>query len=247
MTRTVWGLHMAEIDAAAPIKAGFIGIGWAEMGDLSRLSHNRDAFKARFAKIYPNVKPGAVPVQAGVLFRFVHEISVDDVVVYPSKPDRMVNLGVVRSEYTFEPAADAVYPHRRRVQWVKSVPRADFSQSALHEIGSAITLFLVTTHAEEFLAALEGKSTVAQDVDDATADEVSTQVEEFAEDFIIKRLKARLSPYDFEQSSPNSLTCMGYHARVTQRSGDGGIDVIAAQRRARLRAADHQGSVQTDT
>ena len=125
----------------------FIGIGWAEMGDLSRLSHNRDAFKARFAKIYPNVKPGAVPVQAGVLFRFVHEISVDDVVVYPSKPDRMVNLGVVRSEYTFEPAADAVYPHRRRVQWVKSVPRADFSQSALHEIGSAITLFLVTTHA----------------------------------------------------------------------------------------------------
>ena len=70
---------------------------------------------------------------------------------------------------------------------------------------------------EEFLAALEGKSTVAQDVDDATADEVSTQVEESAEDFIIKRLKARLSPYDFEKFIAHLLTCMGYHARVTQR------------------------------
>jgi restriction system protein len=227
MTQTVWGLHMAEIDAQAPIKGGFIGIGWAEMGNLSHLSDNREAFKARFAEVYSSVKPGAVPVKAGVLYRFVHEMSVDDVVVYPSKPDRMVNLGVVQSEYAFEPAADTVYPHRRRVRWMKSVPRADFSQSALHEIGSAITLFLVTTHAEEFLAALEGKSTLAQDVDDATADEVSTQVEESAEDFIIKRLKARLSPYDFEKFIAHLLTCMGYHARVTQRSGDGGIDVIA--------------------
>jgi hypothetical protein len=48
MTRTVWGLHMAEIDADAPIKGGFIGIGWAEMGDLSRLSDSREAFKTRF-------------------------------------------------------------------------------------------------------------------------------------------------------------------------------------------------------
>ena len=218
---------MAEIDAQAPIEGGFVGIGWSEMGDLSSLPDNREAFKARFAEIYPSVKSGAIPVQAGVLFRFVHEMSVGDVVVYPSKPDRMVNLGIVEKGYAFEPAANLVYPHRRKMKWLRSVPRADFSQSALHEIGSAITLFLVTTHAEEFLAALEGKSTLAQDVDDATADEVSTQVEESAEDFIIKRLKARLSPYEFEKFVAHLLTCMGYHARVTQRSADGGIDVIA--------------------
>jgi len=227
MARTIWGLHMAEIDAEAPIEGGFIGIGWAEMGDLSQLSGTREAFKARFAEVYPSVKPGAMPVQAGVLFRFVHEMSTDDVVIYPSKPDRMVNLGVVESAYAFEPAADPIYPHRRSVKWVRSVPRADFSQSALHEIGAVVTLFQVTTHAEEFLAALEGKSTLAQDVDDATADEVSTQVAESAEDFIIKRLKARLSPYEFEKFVAHLLTCMGYHARVTQRSADGGIDVIA--------------------
>jgi restriction system protein len=107
------------------------------------------------------VKTGAIPVQGGVLYRFVHEIALHDVVVYPSKPNRMVNLGTVQSEYAFEPSKDAVYPHRRKVKWLKAIPRANFSQSALHEIGSAITLFLVTTHAEEFLAALEGKSTRA--------------------------------------------------------------------------------------
>ena len=28
MTQSVWGIHMAEIDAEAPVEDGFIGIGW---------------------------------------------------------------------------------------------------------------------------------------------------------------------------------------------------------------------------
>lgn len=42
------------------------------------------------------------------------------------------------------------------MKWLRHLPRADFSQSALHEIGSAIILFQVTSNADEFLAALEG-------------------------------------------------------------------------------------------
>lgn len=87
MTQAMWGLHMAEIDAQAPVNSGFAGIGWAEMGDLSGLPKNRDAFKARFSEVYQTEKPGAVPVKAGVLFRFVCEMSVGDIVIYPSKPD----------------------------------------------------------------------------------------------------------------------------------------------------------------
>lgn len=64
-------------------------------------------------------------------------------------------------------------------------------------------------------------------MDEETAAEVSQQVEESTEDFIIKRLKARLAPYEFEKFVAHLLTCMGYHARVTQQSSDGGIDVIA--------------------
>jgi restriction system protein len=139
----------------------------------------------------------------------------------------MVNLGIIRGGYTFQPAFMGQYPHRRAVQWVQHVPRAAFSQSALHEIGSAITLFQVSTHAEEFRAALEGQSTGAEDVDEDTAGDVSVQVEETTEDFIIKRLKTKLGDHEFEKFTAHLLTCMGYHARVTQKSGDGGIDVIA--------------------
>ena len=196
------------------------------MGDLSSLPKDRDAFKTRFRDVYPNEKPGAIPVKAGVLYRFVCEISVGDILIYPSKPDRMVNLGIVEGDYTFDLALGTC-PHRRNVRWKRHVPRAEFSQSALHEIGSAITLFQVSTHADEFGAALEGQGTGALDVDETTASKVSQQVEESTEDFIIKRLKANQSPYDFEEFVAHLLTCMGYHARTTQASSDGGIDVIA--------------------
>lgn len=227
MTQAMWGLHMAEIDAEEPIKNSFVGIGWEDMGDLSALPKNRDAFKARLAELYPNEKPGAIPVKAGVLYRFACEMAVGDLIVYPSKPDRMVHLGVIEGDYVFYPAFMDQYPHRRKVKWVRKLPRADFSQSALHEIGSAITLFQISTHADEFRAALEGHATGAEDVDEDTADEISIQVEESTEDFIIKRLKTKLTPYEFEKFVAHLLTCMGYHARVTQQSSDGGIDVIA--------------------
>jgi len=227
MTQAIWGLHMAEIDAAAPVKDGFVGIGWQAMGDLSALPKNRDAFKARLAETYPGQKPGAIPVKAGVLYRFVCEMAVGDVIVYPSKPDRMVHLGLIEGDYTFQTDFMKQYPHRRKVKWVRHVPRAEFSQPALYEIGSAITLFQISAHAEEFRAALEGQATGAEDVDEENADEVSVQVEEPTEDFIIKRLKTKLSPYEFEKFVAHLLTCMGYHARVTQQSSDGGIDIIA--------------------
>jgi restriction system protein len=55
----------------------------------------------------------------------------------------------------------------------------------------------------------------------------SAQVEETTEDFIIKRLKSSQTPYQFEHFVAHLLKCMGYHSRVTQASGDGGIDIIA--------------------
>lgn len=122
MTKSIWGLHMAKIDASAPVKGGFVGIGWEEMGDLSGLRKNRDAFKARLVQVYPSEKPGAVPVMAGVLYRFVCEMAVGDIVVYPSKPDRMVHLGVIEGDYSFDPACMGQYPwrlsrsyHRQRI------------------------------------------------------------------------------------------------------------------------------------
>ena len=224
--RVIWGIHMDWSLGLSPIEKGFIAIGWAELGDLSKIPASRDALKSSLMGTY-NSKPGAVPVNAGVLFRFVHEMKKGDIVVYPSKPDRMVNLGVVDGGYGFEAASSSTYPNQRRVKWLRQLPRTNFSADALHEIGSFITLFKITNNADEFLAAFDGQEIPAPASDLEAAEAVSSQAEESATDFIIKRLKSGLNPYQFEEFVGHLLECMGYHTRVTQKSGDGGIDIIA--------------------
>lgn len=224
--KTIWGVHMDWSLGQSPLDQSFIAIGWDKLGDLSKLSGSREAFKAAVAAAY-DAKPGAVPVNAGVLFRFVHEMRKGDYVIYPSKPDRMINLGIVEGDYAFDAAKVDSYPNRRGVRWLRKLPRTDFSLDALHEIGSAITLFRVGNNADEFLAAFEGQEPKPTESESGAAEFVSAQAEESATDFIIKKLKSGINPYQFEEFVGHLLECIGYHARVTQKSGDGGVDIIA--------------------
>ena len=210
----------------SPIEKGFIAIGWAELGDLAKISMSRETLKTALAATY-NAKPGAIPVNAGVLFRFIHEMKKGDIVVYPSKPDRMVNIGLVEGDYAFDKTNTQTYPNQRKVKWLRQLPRTDFSADALHEIGSFITLFKVSNNADEFFAAFEGQVIQPPAGDLEAAEAVSSQAEESATDFIIKKLKTGINPYQFEEFIGHVLECMGYHARVTQKSADGGIDIIA--------------------
>lgn len=225
--RIIWGIHMRRDHGLAPIEQGYVAIGWRQMGDLSLIKPNRDAFKAAYERAYPEAGPGTVRTSAGVPYRFLVEMKPGDVVIFPSKPDRMVNIGVIEGAYEYQASAPFECPHRRSVKWLKHIPRADFSQAALNEIGSALTLFRVATNADEFLAALEGQNFEPADIDEASAEQVSEQAQESTVDFIIKRLKTSQTPYQFEHFIAHLLKCMGYYSRVTQASGDGGVDIIA--------------------
>ena len=224
----LWGIHMPIDVGNAPIEEGYVGLGWHEVGNILDIPDDRDAFKEKLAATYPNAKPGAIPVWAGVLFRFAHELQIGDGVVYPSKNDRHVNLGIIEGPCTYHPETDnLVTLQRRKVRWVAHLPRATFSQSALHEIGSALTLFQVSNNTEEFLAGFSGEPVEIVPPDDANAEAVSEQVAENTDDYVLKRLKTEISAYDFEVFIASLLEAMGYHARVTKKSGDGGVDVIA--------------------
>jgi restriction system protein len=225
--RPIWGIHMEMHHGLRPISEGFVAIGWQAVGDLSKLPPNRDAFKKAVVAAYPKTKPGAVPVVAGTLFKFAHEMKKGDLVIYPSKPDRMVNLGTVQNQYFFDPQADRDFPNRLSIKWTRHIARAEFSQNALHEIGSAVTLFQVKNNSEEFIAAFEGEPLESRDVDAETVETASAFAEETTTDFVLKQLKSGLDPYQFEKFVAHLLERMGYHARVTQQSGDGGIDIIA--------------------
>jgi restriction system protein len=225
--RPIWGIHMEMRHGMRPVTEGFIAIGWDAVGDLSKIPANREAFKKTVAAAYPDAKPGAIPVVAGTLFKFATEMKKGDLVVYPSKPDRMVNIGTIASEYVFDPSKDKQFPNRRDVKWAQHLPRTTFSQNALFEIGSAVTLFQVKNFADEFVSAFEGKPIESADVDTQTIEAASASTEDMTIDFIIKRLKSNLDPYQFEKFIGHLIVCMCYHARVTQKSGDGGVDIIA--------------------
>lgn len=169
--------------------------------------------------------------------RFASEMQVGDLVIYPYKPDSTLNFGRIEGEYFWDEAASS-HKSRRKVAWLRTgVPRAQFTQAARFEIGSAVTLFKVKNHAAEFMRYIEQGDEAAEvpslptDVEVAatTAEDAITadRIESDTRDFVISTLYSELDGYEFEYFVADLLNAMGYRTRVTQSSGDGGVDVVA--------------------
>lgn len=154
-----WGIHPGAYGEAENlfIRPNVIAIGWREMGDLNQWI-DREAYKSAFAETFPDQKPGAIPTKAGQLYRFVHEMQVGDFVVCPLKLAREVRIGRIVGDYEYLPEVNARYPNMRKVEWLETVPRTSFSQGALYEMGSALTLFQVKRHVGEIMGILEGRA-----------------------------------------------------------------------------------------
>jgi restriction system protein len=235
----VWGIHMPAIVGSDPLEGGYVSLGWPAMGDIFAVPPDRESFKRQLVATHPGIKAGAVPVDAGTMFKFANEIQEDDVIVFPSKHDRLVNIGRVlggRRHSATGRSWHEDFPNHLDVHWLGHYPRSDFSQAALNEIGSFITLFRVRNFASEFLAKISpfGQSTPslpeddeAPVPDDIVSQTASTLAQENTEDFVIRRLHTNLSGYEFEHFTAHLLESMGYSARVSEKSGDGGVDVIA--------------------
>ena len=97
----VWGIH-SEGDALF-LQQGIIGIGWNQVGDFRSIASSRDAFKEKVDATYPGSKKGYIALVAGMLYRFLHEMKIGDYVIFPSKADRMVNIGKITGEYDYQP------------------------------------------------------------------------------------------------------------------------------------------------
>lgn len=220
----MWGIHTKNDSLF--LNGNVVAIGWREMGDLSVLEPTRDAFRDKYVQVYPDAKKGSIGTGVGMLYRFLYEIQVGDYIIFPSKADRMVNIGKVEGEYQYIPDADE-FVQQRKVRWLKHLPRTAFSQGALYEIGSALTLFAVKNYPDEFLRALEkGFRKAPQEKDDsvgATAEDII----ETTKDFILKEISRQLKGYDLEEFVADLLRAMGYRTTVSPRGGDSGIDITA--------------------
>lgn len=222
----IWGIHTT--DDSLFLHDNVVAIGWKEFGDCSKLEATREAYKNHYIKSYPDGKKGAVATSAGMLYRFVHEMKIGDHVVYPSKSDRKINIGVVESDFIYNPTA-ALYVQQRKVKWLKHLPRTAFSQGALYELGSALSFFLLKNYADEYLQALDKgfKPTAAMTEPDETVAATAEDIVESTRDFVLKELSKKLKGYALEEFVADLLRAMGYRCTVSPQGGDSGIDITA--------------------
>ncbi len=225
---TIWGIHAGKSGDADTIflKKKFAAIGWSKLGNLKDLQADREAFKVRVADIYPDAKAGAIANNAGQLWRFVYEMKPGDIVVYPSKRERKIHIGEVAGPYVYDPDLEE-YPNLRPVKWLRTLPRTHFSQGALHEIGSWLSLFQIKTYTDEFRATLEGRQVAQTAVKDETVAMVADDVEKTTCDFILKQLAQELPGHPLAQFIAHLLEKMGYHTRISPEEPDDGVDIVA--------------------
>ncbi len=221
-----WGIHAGATGDAETLflKSNVVAIGWDKFGDLNQCQ-TREQYRARYAQVYPQNKAGAVPVNAGQLFRFAREMKIGDLVAYPSKLTREIHIGRVTGEYQYRPDTSSSYPNQRPITWLKALPRTAFTQGALYEIGSAMSLFQISKYAEEYLALLGGKQAEAAAADDTVA-AITSDIEEQTRDFVLKRLSQNLKGLPLEAFVAHLLQCMGYRARLTP-TNEPSVDMIA--------------------
>ena len=225
--KKVWGIH-TQNDSLF-LNKDLIAIGWRDFGDLSKVEESRDAFKVHYIEAYPDAKKGQIANGAGMLYRFLHEVQIGDYVVFPSKTDRKINIGTIDGDYYFEDS-DGEYVQRRKVKWLKHIPRLNFSQGALYEVGSAMSFFSVKNYADEFLSALDKdfkKSVTSDDAEDESVGATAEDIVESTKEFILQDQSRQMKGYDLEAFVADLLRAMGYRTTVSPQGGDSGIDITA--------------------
>jgi restriction system protein len=221
---TYWGVRLGKGGQYADLarELGFIAVGWEELGDLSWLAQATDEGDARgklhemFATTYAQTGMKA-SIAEGQLWRFVREIRADDVILVPHVTRAVVHVGSVAggAEYVATPPDGCPYRLRRKVTWVRDIPRTVLTGKLRSSLNSMLTVFSLANRTAEIRAALGEKDSVLPDA--------PKRIELVK--YVIDRLHG-MHPQDFESFVASYFRAIGYDAEPTQYVGDGGIDVV---------------------
>jgi restriction system protein len=235
-----WAVHAGDLPERDQLfRSGTVAVGWADLGDLSHLPASRPAFRAAVAEQWPDWSPGKVQNSASQLFRFVHEMSESDAIVYPCKTTREVFYGKITGLYHHIPSSgpDGELSNRRAVSWEGKISRDLLTQGAKYELGSALTLFQFKNYADDFriaigrtsarLGTITSSDADLEEKEDETIELVAAQVEESTAEFVLDQLLRHSKGYPFQRIVAGVLYALGYKVRESAPGVDGGIDLVA--------------------
>ncbi|MFO1117974.1 MAG: hypothetical protein U1E28_20080 [Beijerinckiaceae bacterium] len=84
------------------LKSGLVALAATEVDDdAAKLPPVRQAFKEAFARGAPEAPAASIPIAAGQLYRFVHEMRIGDSVIYPRKSERTLRWGEITGPDVF--------------------------------------------------------------------------------------------------------------------------------------------------
>jgi uracil-DNA glycosylase len=120
-----------------------------DIGDASKLLAFKEAFRQACQKAAPDEAKGHNQMRGDQLYKFVHEMRVGDGIVYPSKEEGRVRLGVVQSEY-FWREVNPRFNHQREVRWLDAVSRTSVSESTDKALNHFRTIYELPDYCTEF-------------------------------------------------------------------------------------------------
>ena len=147
----IWVIRAGEGGEAHDLfmKQNLIVLSHTKMGDLRLLPKERLAFYDAYASRHPEKGRVSIRGIGGKFFRYMHEVKIEDQVLYPCIRDKRIYIGNVTSEYRYDPSLNSQFPHHRNVNWHVAIPKNSLSESAQRELGAARTFFRYKNHAEE--------------------------------------------------------------------------------------------------
>lgn len=162
---------------------------------------------------------------ASQVWPFAHTMQPGDRVILPSKLQPVIYIGKISSAYHYESGAPNPFFHWRGVEWLPNpVPRSHFSQDLLYSFGAFLTICRITrNNAETRLAQMEtsgwqpetqrqviASSTSAAVTEEASDEQVDTNLENLGHSQIVRLIEARFKGHNLTRLVKSILEAQGY-------------------------------------
>jgi restriction system protein len=157
----IWGMRAGRKGSAHHLflDLGLVVLEKQLLSDLNKFKDCRSSFYDAYCKLNPDEGKASIRGIGGKFYRFVHEIQIGDLVLYPCLFDKNIYVGKVTGSYFFDKDVKSDFPHRRKIRWLCCFPKKLLSEMPKREIGAARTLFEVKKNVGEITHVIKTNST----------------------------------------------------------------------------------------
>lgn len=210
------------------VTQGLVGLGWHGVGDSTRFRSKADLTRAMLTA-YPGMSEGTAASGSSQLWRFQHEVAIDDYALTYDRGTRVYHVGKITGAASYVPGDVEELTLRRPVKWLGQVGRDLLSDDARNRLGSVLTLFRVpSTVLGELRAALANEPTPA--LSPPAEDEAADPFENLADEAALRVADriGKLSWSDMQRLVAALLRSMGYRTEIAPTGPDRGRDIVAS-------------------